>query len=114
MLGKGATTEAGKDLLRAANVLWRCAQHLCASCGSSHCCILHDLQFVNAGDCLIGSHVYFCLPHPVAVSVFIICSGLCAFNEMLSIVGVLYVNFWSKVRSEPLGVLPWVVQSCLF
>ena len=22
---------------------------LCASCGSSQCCILHDLQFVNAG-----------------------------------------------------------------
>ena len=22
---------------------------LCASCGSSKCCILHDLQFVNAG-----------------------------------------------------------------
>ena len=38
---------------------------LCASCGSSQCCILHDLQFVNAGrgilqnrshDCFIGSH----------------------------------------------------------
>ena len=47
---------------------------LCASCGSSQCCVLHDLQFVNAGrgckrrpygggilqgrshDCLIGSH----------------------------------------------------------
>ena len=45
---------------------------LCASCGSSQCCILHDLQFINAGrgckkrpygrgilqsrfhDCLIG------------------------------------------------------------
>ena len=22
---------------------------LCASCGSSQCCILHDLQFVNTG-----------------------------------------------------------------
>ena len=22
---------------------------LCASCGTSQCCILHDLQFVNAG-----------------------------------------------------------------
>ena len=22
---------------------------LCTSCGSSQCCILHDLQFVNAG-----------------------------------------------------------------
>ena len=47
---------------------------LCASGGSSQCCILHDLQFVNAGrgcksrpygrgilqsrsyDCVIGSH----------------------------------------------------------
>ena len=40
---------------------------LCASCDSSQCCILHDLQFVN----------------PVAVSAFIICSGLCACTEML-------------------------------
>ena len=23
---------------------------LCASCGSSQCCVLHDLQFVNAGQ----------------------------------------------------------------
>ena len=23
---------------------------MCASCGSSQCCILHDLQFVNAGS----------------------------------------------------------------
>ena len=62
-----------------------------ASCGSSQCCILHGLQFVNAfqgckgrpygrgilqsrsHDCLICSHVSFCLPHPVAVSAFIIC-----------------------------------------
>ena len=46
---------------------------LCASCVSSQCCILHDLQFVNAGRgckrrpygrgsrdglmmCLVGSH----------------------------------------------------------
>ena len=67
---------------------------LCASCGSSQCCILHDLQFVNDGreckrrpyargilqgrshDCLIGS----CLPHSVAVSAFIICSGLSVVN----------------------------------
>ena len=52
--------------------LYVCA--LCASCGSSQCCVLHDLQFVNAvrgckrqpygrsilqsrsRDCLIGSH----------------------------------------------------------
>ena len=31
---------------------------LCASCGSSQCCILHDLQFVNAGRrCRIGDHM---------------------------------------------------------
>ena len=47
---------------------------LCSSCGSSQCCVLHDLQFVNAGrgcnrrpyrrgilqsrshNCFIGSH----------------------------------------------------------
>ena len=47
---------------------------LCASCGSSQCCLLHDLKFVNAGrgckrrpygrgifkswshNCLVGSH----------------------------------------------------------
>ena len=52
---------------------------LCASCGSSQCCILHDLQFVTAGrrckrrpygrgilqsrshDCLIGSQECYCL-----------------------------------------------------
>ena len=32
---------------------------LCASCGSSQCCILHDLLFVDtperSHDCLIGS-----------------------------------------------------------
>ena len=41
---------------------------LCASCGSSQCCVLH---------------VFFCLPHPVTVSVFIICRGMCACTEML-------------------------------
>ena len=47
---------------------------VCASCGSSRCCVLHDLQLVNAGrgyerrpygrgilqsrshNCLVGSH----------------------------------------------------------
>ena len=30
---------------------------LCASCGSSQCCILHDLQFVNAGQgCIWRRH----------------------------------------------------------
>ena len=83
---------------------------LCASCGSSQCCVLHDLQFVNAGrgcnrrpyrrgilqsrshNCFIGSHeCLFCLPHPVAVSAFMICRGLCAFTEMLWICVLLWV-----------------------
>ena len=55
---------------------------LCASWGSSQCCVLHDLQFVNAGrgckrrlygrgilqsrshDCLVGSHGSFLLFTP--------------------------------------------------
>ena len=76
-------------------MLYACV--VCASCGSSQCCILHDLQFVNLvedvrgdsygrgilqsrfHDFLIGSQIVsFCLPHPVAVSTFIICSGLCS------------------------------------
>ena len=38
--------------------------------------------------------VSFCLPHPVAVSAFMICSGLCACTEMLWMC-VLYVSFGS-------------------
>ena len=34
---------------------------LCASCGSSQCCVLHDLQFVNAGR---GCHRH--TPEPVS------------------------------------------------
>ena len=41
--------------------------------------------------------VCFCLPHPDAVSVFMICRGLCACTEMLWMC-VLYVSFGSKVR----------------
>ena len=43
--------------------------------------------------------VSYCLPHPVAVSVFIICTGLCSCTEMLWMC-VLYVSFWSKVRCK--------------
>ena len=46
--------------------------------------------------------VSFCLPHPVAVSAFIICSGMCAYTEMLWMC-VLYVSFWSKVRPRTFG-----------
>ena len=30
---------------------------LCASCGSSQCCILHDLQFVDTGRGCKGDHI---------------------------------------------------------
>ena len=71
---------------------------LCASCGSSQCCVLHDLQFVNAGrgcntrpyrrgilqsrshNCFIGSHEYLLLFTPSCFSecFFMICRCLCA------------------------------------
>ena len=41
--------------------------------------------------------VSFCLPHPVAVSAFMICRGLCTCTEMLWMC-VVYVSFGSKVR----------------
>ena len=41
--------------------------------------------------------VSLCLPHPVAVSAFMICRGLCACAKMLWMCG-LYVSFGSKVR----------------
>ena len=62
--------------------VWSCRCCMCVSCGSSQCCIMHDLQFVNAGrgckrrpyeigilqsrshDCLIGSHEYLLLFTP--------------------------------------------------
>ena len=46
--------------------------------------------------------VSFCLPHPVAVSAFMICRGLCACTEMLWMC-VLYVSFGSKVRPRTCG-----------
>ena len=46
--------------------------------------------------------VSFYLPHPVAVSAFMICCGLCACTEMLWMC-VLYVNFGSKVRPTIFG-----------
>ena len=48
--------------------------------------------------------VSFCLPHPVAVSAFIICRGLCACTEMLWMC-VLYVSFGSKVRPRTFGCI---------
>ena len=46
--------------------------------------------------------VSFCLPHPVAVSAFMICRGLCACTDMLWMY-VLYVSFGSKVRPRTFG-----------
>ena len=50
----------------------------------------------------IAMSVSFCLPHPVAVSAFMICRGLCACTEMLWMC-VLYVSFGSKVRPRTFG-----------
>ena len=62
--------------------------------------------------------VSFCLPHPVAVSAFMICRGLCACTEMLWMC-VLYVSFGSKVRPRTFGcvamcsALLFIVRSIL-
>ena len=48
--------------------------------------------------------VSFCLPHPVAVSAFMICRGLCACTEMLWMC-VLYVSFGSNVRPRTFGCI---------
>ena len=50
----------------------------------------------------VAMGVSFCLPHPVAVSAFMICRALCACTEM-SWICVLYVSFGSKVRSRTFG-----------
>ena len=96
------------------------------SVSSCRCCMfvscVHPVAVLNAAFCMtcsllmlvedaIGDHteeeysralyvamsVSFCLPHPVAVSAFMICRGLCACTEMLWMC-VLYVSFGSKVR----------------
>ena len=46
--------------------------------------------------------VSFCVPHPVAVSAFMICSSLCACTEMLWMC-VLYVSFGSRIRPRTFG-----------
>ena len=55
--------------------------------------------------------VSFCLPHPVAVSAFMICSGSCACTEMLWMC-VLYVSFGSNVRPRTFGCV--AMGSALF
>ena len=46
--------------------------------------------------------VSFCLPHPVVVSAFLICRGLCACTEILWMC-VPYVSFGSRVRPRTFG-----------
>ena len=53
--------------------------------------------------------VSFCLPHPVAVSAFRICSGLCACTEMLWMC-VLYVSVVSKVRPRTFGCVIIIIK----
>ena len=50
----------------------------------------------------VAISVFFCLPHAVAVSAFMICICLCACTEMLWMC-VLYVSFGSKVRPRTFG-----------
>ena len=58
--------------------------------------------------------VSFYLPHPVAVSAFMICSGLCACTEMLWMCA-LYVSFGSQVRPRTFGcVAMGSVLLCIF
>ena len=58
--------------------------------------------------------VFFCLPHPVAVSAFMICRGLCACTEMMWMC-VLYVCFGSKVRPITFGCIAMgSVLLCMF
>ena len=56
--------------------------------------------------------VSFCLPRPVAVSVFIMCRGLCACTEMLWMC-VLYVSFGSKVKSRTLRCVAMGSALCI-
>ena len=55
--------------------------------------------------------VSFGLPHPVAVSAFMICRGLCACTEMLRMC-VLYVSFGFMVRPRTFGYV--VMGSALY
>ena len=40
---------------------------LCASCGSSQCCIMHDLQFGNAGRRTTEATIWRHTPQPVSL-----------------------------------------------
>ena len=138
-LGKGATSDEGSissELLMCGggvrsilllSIVARCLETIdvciwcmqmlyvcisCASCGSSKCSVMRDLQFVNAGrgckrrpygrgilqsrshNCLVGSHECIFLFTPSCCSAFMICRGLCACTELLWMC-VMYVIFRS-------------------
>ena len=50
----------------------------------------------------VAISVSFCLPHPVAMSAFIIFRGVCACNEVL-LLCVLHVSFGCKIRPITFG-----------
>ena len=50
----------------------------------------------------VAMSVSFCLSHPVAVSAFMICRGVCACTEMLWMC-MMYMSFGSKVRPRTFG-----------
>ena len=58
----------------------------CASCGRNQFCVMYEEAYSRAG-LMTASYVTqsasFCLPHPVAVSAFIMWSGFFACTEML-------------------------------
>ena len=81
---RGAVGARGECECFVMQMLYVCV--LCASCGSSQCCVLHDLQFVNTGrgcnrrpyrrgilqsrshNCFIGSHECLLLFNPSSCS----------------------------------------------
>ena len=62
----------------------------------------HTEEAYSRAGLITAMGVSFCLPHPVAVSAFKICRGLCACTEMLWMC-VMYVSFGSKVRPRTVG-----------
>ena len=58
--------------------------HPVAILNTALCMTCSFLMLVEAA-LLVAISVSFCLPHPVAVSAFIICRGLCACTEIIII-----------------------------
>ena len=62
----------------------------------------HTEEAYSRAGLITAMRVSFCLPHPVAVSAFMICRGLCACTEMLWMC-VLYASFGSKIKHRTFG-----------